>query len=127
MQATKSVNGAILWSNMHLLFWLTLVPFATAWMGENRFSEAPVALYGVVLFMAGFAYYILAQNLVSHHGRDSLLAKAIGRDLKGKISIAIYALAIPLGIYLPVIACALYVGVAILWLIPDRRIEDRIG
>lgn len=127
MQAVKSVNGAILWSNMHLLFWMTLIPFTTAWMGENNFSEAPVALYGVVLFMSGLAYYILAHNLINHHGRDSLLAKAIGEDFKGKISLAIYAVAIPLGIFLPAIACALYVGVAILWLVPDRRIENRIG
>lgn len=126
LQAVKSVSGGVLWSNMHLLFWLSLIPFATAWMGENEFGPIPVALYGIVLFMAGCAYYILAHMLILHLGRESVLAKALGEDLKGKISIIIYAIAILLAIFYPLAACALYVAVAILWLIPDRRIEKQI-
>jgi TMEM175 potassium channel family protein len=122
-QAVRHVNGRILWANLHLLFWLSLFPFVTAWMGENHFASWPVALYGLVFLFAGGAYFILARTLISHHGRDSILAKALGRDFKTKISLTLYALAIPLAFVRPWIACALYVVVAVMWLIPDRRIE----
>ena len=124
-QAVQRVNGRILWANLHLLFWLSLIPSVTAWMGENHFTAWPVALYGLVLFCAGLAYFLLAQALITHHGTDSFLAHALGRDLKGRISLAIYAIAIPLAFLNPWISCALYVLVAIIWFIPDRRIEKR--
>jgi uncharacterized membrane protein len=127
MQAVQRVNGAILWSNMHLLFWLSLTPFATAWMGANHFASWPVALYGFVLLCAGIAYYILAQKLISLHGKQSTIAAALGSDFKGKISIVFYAVAIPLAFFIPLAACALYVLVAAIWLIPDRRIEKVVG
>src|SRR5689334_20190119 len=123
-QAVKHIRGSNLWANLHLLFWLSLIPFATAWMGENNFSTAPVALYGVVLWMSGLAYYILVRTLMAHHGSDSVLVTAIGRDTKGLRSLYIYSAAIPLAFVNPWIAFALYVVVAIIWLIPDRRIED---
>ncbi len=126
MQAVKTVNGGVLWANMHLLFWLSLVPFVTTWMGENNFEQWPVALYGFVLMMAGVAYYILAHSLILHHGRESLLAKALGEDFKGKISVVIYACAVPLAFVHVAISGAMYVGVAILWLVPDRRIEEKV-
>ncbi|MBD2441564.1 TMEM175 family protein [Nostoc sp. FACHB-110] len=123
LQVAKQVNGRTLWANLHLLFWLSLIPFATAWMGENHFTALPVAFYGIVLLMAAIAYFILSRTLISHHGRDSMLALAVGRDFKGKISVLIYAAAIPLAFVKPWFGCALYVLVAIMWLIPDRRIE----
>ncbi len=123
LHAASKVTGGILWANQHLLFWLSLVPFVTAWMGENHFAPTPVALYGVVLFMAACAYFILARALASHHGPDSRIARAIGEDFKGKISVAIYAIAILLAFYLPAAAGILYALVAIMWLVPDRRIE----
>lgn len=123
LQAVRYVNGTVLWSNLHLLFWLSLIPFVTAWMGEHSFSGIPVALYGVVLFLAAVAYYILSQVLIAHHGKDSTLAIALGKDFKGKISIGIYAVAILLSWFAPWFSCLLYVLVAIMWLIPDRRIE----
>jgi uncharacterized membrane protein len=123
LQAVTHVNGSILWANLHLLFWLSLIPFVTAWMGENHFASWPVALYGVVLLLAACAYYILTRALIAHHGRRSTLAFAIGRDLKGKISPVLCLAAIPLAFLNPSLACALYVIVAIMWLIPDRRIE----
>jgi uncharacterized membrane protein len=123
LQVVRRVNGPILWANLHLLFWLSLVPFVTSWMGENPFAAWPVALYGVPLLLAGIAYYILARTLIAHHGQDSPLAIALGQDFKGKISVVIYALAIPLAFVNTWFACALYVVVAIMWLVPDRRIE----
>ncbi len=126
LHAVKLVNGPILWANLHLLFWLSLVPFVTAWMGENHFSGLPVALYGVVLIMAAIAYYILSRALIAHHGSDSLLANAVGSDFKGKISVVIYALAIPLSFVNQWLAFGLYVAVAAIWFIPDRRIEKTI-
>ena len=123
LQAAHQINGPALWANLHLLFWLSLTPFVTAWMGENHFAALPVATYGVVLLLAGFAYFILARVLIAHHGADSALARAIGSDLKGKLSLGIYGLAIPLAFASPGAACALYVAVAVMWLIPDRRIE----
>jgi len=126
LHAAREVNGRILWANLHLLFWLSLVPFTTAWMGENHFAEVPVALYGGVLLMAGCAYYVLAHALVAHHGADSTLAKAFGADFKGKISVALYAAAIPLAFAATWIALAIYVAVALMWLVPDRRIEKAL-
>ncbi|MBI4963005.1 MAG: DUF1211 domain-containing protein [Desulfomonile tiedjei] len=126
LQAIKHVDGRVLWANLHLLFWLSLVPFATGWMGETKFAARPVALYGAVLLLAGVAYYILTRSLLSLHGRDSVLASALGRDFKGKVSVVIYAVAIPLAFVNSWLACALYVLVAITWLIPDRRIEKTL-
>ncbi len=123
LQATRHVNGAILWANLHLLFWLSLFPFGTAWMGENHFATLPVALYGVLLLSAAIAYFILTLTLVAHHGKDSTLAIALGRYFKGKLSVAIYAVAIPLAFVQSWLACGLYILVAAIWLIPDRRIE----
>ncbi|MGH9816279.1 MAG: TMEM175 family protein [Candidatus Acidiferrales bacterium] len=127
LQATQHVNGATLWANLHLLFWLSLVPFTTAWMGENHLEAWPVALYGIVLMLAAVAYFILTQALIRLHGSGSTLATSIGSDRKGKISIVIYAAAIPVAFAQPSIACASYVFVAIMWLIPDRRIERRVA
>lgn len=127
LHAVQRVNGRILWANLHLLFWLSLVPFVTAWMGENHFARWPVALYGVVLLFASIAYFILARALISLHGQDSALGTALGRDFKGQISTAIYAVAIPLALLRWWVACALYVLVAIMWLVPDRRIEKTLS
>ena len=127
LHATQRVNGATLWANLHLLFWLSLIPFTTAWMGENHFDSWPVAIYGMVLLSAGVAYFILTKALINLHGHGSTLATSIGNDRKGKISIAIYAAAIPLAFAQPWIAGACYVVVAIMWLIPDRRIEKKLG
>jgi len=123
-QAVRQVNGQVLWANMHLLFWLSLVPFVTAWLGRTEFAAWPAAAYGVVMLMAGFAYYLLAHALIAHHGRESVLAKALGSDFKGKISVVLYAIAIPSAFVHPLIACGLYVLVAVIWLVPDRRIES---
>ena len=123
LHAVKHVNGRVLWANLHLLFWLSLVPFVTAWMGENHFGSWPVFLYGSVLLLAAIAYFILAHALVSLHGKDSVIATALGADFKGKVSIVIYAVGISLSLVKWWIAFALYVFVAIMWLIPDRRIE----
>ena len=127
LQATQHVSGGILWANLGLLFWLSLVPFTTAWLGENDLKPWPVALYGVVLLFAGTAYFILTKALLAHHGRDSALAASIGRDTKGKMSIVVYAVAIPLSFLRPWIACVGYVMVAIMWLIPDPRIEKTLA
>ncbi len=123
IHAVKHVNGGVLWANLHLLFWLSLVPFVTAWMGENYFAPWCVALYGMVLLFASIAYFILTRALISLHGRESLLARAVGRDYKGQISTVIYLVAIPLALVKSWLACALYITVAIMWLVPDRRIE----
>lgn len=123
MHAVQKVNGGILWANLHLLFWLSLIPFVTGWLGENHFAELPMALYGVVLLMAAIAYFILQNRILAVQGKDSLLAKALGKDLKGKASPIIYIVAIIASFYSPWIAGALYILVALLWLIPDKRIE----
>ncbi|HET9177332.1 MAG TPA: TMEM175 family protein [Terriglobia bacterium] len=123
LHATQRVSGSTLWANLHLLFWLSLVPFTTAWMGENHFTPWPVALYGMVLLLAAIAYFILTQRLIVLHGRSSTLATSIGSDVKGRISIAIYAAAIPLAFAQTSISEACYIIVAVMWLIPDRRIE----
>jgi uncharacterized membrane protein len=126
LQATKSINGGILWANLHLLFWLSLAPFATAWLGQNFRASEPVALYGVVLLFAGIAYFILTRCLIRLHGEDSALAHSIGRDRKGTISVIAYAIAIPLAFVRPWIACCLYILVAAMWLCPDPRIEKSL-
>jgi len=123
-QAVEHVNGKILWANMHLLFWLSLIPFTTAWMGENHFAAMPVALYGVVLLFAASAYFILSKILLTHHSRNSLIAKALKNDLKDRLSVVLYASAILLALTMPLLACSIYILVAILWLIPDKRIEN---
>ncbi len=125
--AVHHVNGATLWANLHLLFWLSLVPFVTGWVGTSHFARLPVAAYGAVLLGAGTAYYILTRVLLRIHARDSLLAKALGKDVKGKISVALYAVAIVFAFVQPLISCALYVVVAAIWLCPDPRVEKLIG
>ena len=122
-QVVEQVNGAVLWANLHLLFWLSLVPFVTAWMGENHFAAAPVALYGVVLLGSGCAYYILVRLLLGSHAHDSLLARAMGNDFKGRVSIWIYIAAIAVAFRWPWLAGMCYCAVSIIWLVPDRRIE----
>lgn len=126
-QAARRVNGTALWANLHLLFWLSLFPFVTGWMGENHYASAPVAVYGLVLLMAAVAYAILVRVLMAEEGRDSLVAQAIGRDFKGNISIVLYLAAIGLAFVLPWLSLSLYALVALIWLIPDRRIETRIA
>jgi uncharacterized membrane protein len=126
LQATESVSGTILWANLHLLFWLSLAPFATAWMGQNHLAPAPVAFYGFILLSAGIAYFILTKSLVAHHKKDSALALSVGRDRKGVLSIAIYMLAIPLAFVRTWAAYLCYVLVAVMWLLPDPRIEKAV-
>jgi uncharacterized membrane protein len=125
-QATEHVNGAVLWANLHLLFWLSLVPFITTWMGENHFTAFPTSVYGFVLLMAAIAYTILQRSILKQEGPHSKLAQALGSDLKGKISPVLYLSAIPLAFLHPVIADAIYVTVAVMWLVPDRRIETHL-
>ena len=127
LHAARHVDGRILWANLHLLFWLSLVPVVTAWMGHNDFAATPVALYGVVMLLAGCAYYLLARSLLTHHGAESPFAKALGSDTKGKASLAIYAAAIPLAYVSRWIALALYVAVAAWWLVPDRRFAKAVA
>ena len=127
MQSVKHVNGAILWANTHLLFWLSLVPFVTGWSGENHFAPLTVAAYSFVLLMAGIAYYILSRALIAHHGKDSTLAQAIGDDFKGKVSVVSYVVAIIAALWFPLLALSLITLVAAIWLVPDRRIEKVMG
>jgi uncharacterized membrane protein len=127
LQASQRVDGRVLWANLHLLFWLSLIPFVTGWTGENEFAAWPVALYGVVLLFAAIAYFILTRALIALHGRDSALATAVGRDFKGKVSVVGYAVAIPLALVSSWLAYGLYVLVAVMWLIPDRRIERTLA
>jgi len=127
LQAIKQVDGRVLWANLHLLFWLSLVPFMTGWTGENKFAPWPVALYGTVLLFAAIAYFILTRALIALHGRESVLAAALGRDFKGKVSVVIYAAAIPLAFLSSWLAFGLYSLVAIIWLVPDRRIEKLLA
>lgn len=126
LHAVKSINGKVLWANLHLLFWLSLIPFVTGWMGENHFSKWPVVFYGIVLIMNAVAYTILSKTLIHHHGKNSLLSQALGNDLKGKISIAIYATAIASAFVNAWIGLALYFVVAAIWLVPDKRIESKL-
>ena len=125
LQAANSVSGGVLWANLHLLFWLSLFPFGTAWMGENHFDPVPTAAYGVVLLAAAIAYYLLQRTIVALDGPDSALAAALGRDLKGKISPVLYAVAVPAAFVNRWISVGLYVAVAVLWFVPDRRLELR--
>ena len=127
LQATKKINGVILWANLHLLFWLSLVPFVTNWMGETHNAPLPTAAYGGVLFASAVAFTILVRAIVAHDGRDSMLGQALGGDQKGKLSLVLYAAAIPLAFLRPWIADLLYVAVALIWLAPDPRIEKRIA
>lgn len=126
LQAVEQIDGRSLWANLHLLFWLSLIPFVTAWMGENDFASWPVALYGVVLLLAAIAYTILVQSLLALHDKNAALATALGSDFKGKISILAYLLAIPAAFVDPRLACAVYIVVALMWLVPDRRIEKTL-
>ena len=125
-QAAKHVNSPILWTNLHLLFWLSLIPFVTGWMGENNFAQLPVLFYGIVLIMAAFAYYLMTLALLANHEKDSALVIAIGNDFKGKISLVLYAAAILLSYGNALIALAIYAGVAVMWFIPDQRIEKTL-
>jgi len=123
MHTVKRVNGAILWANLHLLFWLSLIPFATAWNGDQHFAAFPMMIYGIILLMNGVAYYILQGIIIKHQGKESLLAKAIGKDYKGKSSPMLYLVAILIANYYPAIAGGIYIVVALMWLVPDKRIE----
>ena len=126
MQLITNINGTVLWPNLHLLFWLSLVPFGTAWMGENNFAELPVALYAFILMMAGIAYHILEKSLIAIEGQNDKLGDALGNDRKGKFSVLLYLLAIPLAFMNAWLGVALIIGVAGMWLIPDRRIEKKV-
>jgi len=126
LQAAHKINGAVLWTNIHLLFWLSLFPFVTGWMGENNFTTIPVALYGAVSFMAGIAYYFLAHCLTDLHGKDSSFAKALGKDKKGKISVVIYGIGIGLCFVHPLLGVSLYFLVSVIWFVPDKRFERKI-
>jgi uncharacterized membrane protein len=126
LHASQRVTGGILWANLALLFCLSLAPFTTAWMGQNDYAPLPVALYGVMLLSAGIAYSILTKKLIAHHGKDSVLATSIGNDWKGSVSVLVYAAAIPLSFLKPWLACTGYVFVAVMWLVPDPRIERRV-
>ena len=123
LHAVHHINGRALWANLHLLFWLSLVPFVTGWVNENHFAAVPVALYGVVLLMSAVGYYLFERILIAHHTKDSPLARAVGKDLKGVVSLFIYVAAIALAFVNPWVSCALYIFVAIMWFIPDPRIE----
>ncbi len=127
LHAAGRITGRNLWGNLHLLFWLSLIPFVTSWMGENHFAPLPVALYGAILLCAACAYWLLQRSLIKAEGPDCQLARAVGRDWKGKLSPIIYATAIALALVQPLISCALYVVVAVVWLVPDPRIERTIG
>ena len=127
LHATSKINGKIMWANLHLLFWLSLVPFLTAWMGQNAFASLPTALYGGVLLLASISYWILQAEIIAEEGPNSKLAVAVGRDRKGKFSSALYAAGIALACFRPWIAQLLYVSVALIWLVPDRRIETKIA
>ncbi|HEX8088827.1 MAG TPA: TMEM175 family protein [Blastocatellia bacterium] len=127
LRVTEKINGKILWANLHLLFWLSLVPFVTGWMGENHFASLPTAVYGVVLLMAAIAYTILQTVIIAQEGADSVLAKAVGKDNKGKLSMVLYAAAIPSAFIHQWISDAIYIFVALVWLIPDRRIESKLS
>lgn len=123
LRATKSINGAIMWANMHLLFWLSLVPFVTAWLGEHAGETWPTAIYGIALFMPGLAFRFLVTAIIAHHGRNSVIAGAIGNDIKGFASLFLYLAGIVFAFFFPWVSYALYAGVALVWFIPDRRVE----
>jgi uncharacterized membrane protein len=125
--AVRTVSGRVLWANLHLLFWLSLIPFITAWMGEHEFASVPVAIYGLDLLLAAFAYFVLLRALIAAPGQTHSLADVVGNDIKGKLSIVVYLVAAPLALVLPLVAFALYVVVAVAWIIPDRRMERSMG
>ncbi len=127
IQAARVVDGRVLWANLHLLFWLSLFPFGTAWMGERSFASVPTALYGVPLVMAAIAYFLLVRALIAAPGQTETLARAIGSDVKGKGSIVVYLVAIPIALVAPLVSFGLYVAVAVLWFVPDRRMERALG
>jgi uncharacterized membrane protein len=127
LHTTETITGKMLWANLHLLFWLSLIPFVTAWVGESQFAAAPMSMYGVVLLMSAIAYFILQREILKKQGKDSLLAKAVGKDVKGKMSPVLYAIAIPCAFISPWISGSIYIFVALMWLVPDKRIEDRIN
>jgi uncharacterized membrane protein len=127
LHAVKNVSGGVLWANLHLLFWLSLFPFVAGWMGENHFAPLPTALYGVVLALAGIAYWILVHCIITNEGQGSLVAKAVGKDFKGVISVVVYAVAVPLAFVNVWLAQIGYIAIALLWLIPDRRIEKTLS
>ena len=127
LHLTDRINGGILWANLHLLFWLSLVPFATGWMGENHFAALPTAVYGAVPLCSGIAYWILERAIIAHQGPDSKLAAAVGNDTKATVSTVLYASAIPLAFVRPWISAAIYVFVALMWLVPDKRIESKVN
>jgi len=127
LHAVEEVSGSILWANLHLLFWLSLIPFVTAWTGENHFETAPTIAYGIVLFMCAMAYSLLVRRLIQHHDKNAALAEAIGDDRKGKMSIVLYLVGIAVSWFAAWLGFLVYVGVAIMWLIPDRRIEKKVG
>jgi uncharacterized membrane protein len=126
LHAASQVNGKVLWANLHLLFWLSLVPFVTGWMGENHFAPLPTAFYGIVLLFSGLAYTVLERTLIAQEGPGSKLAAAVGKERKGKLSLALYAVAIPLAFVNEWISDAIYIAVALIWLVPDPRIESRL-
>jgi uncharacterized membrane protein len=126
LHAAEHVTGGILWANLVLLFWLSMVPFTTAWIGQTNYAPVPVAVYGVMLLFAGISYFVLTKALINRHGKDSLLARSIGSDWKGAVSVLLYIVAIPLSFWKAAVACGIYVLVAILWLVPDPRIEKAI-
>ena len=124
--AVERVNGSILWRNLHLLFWLSQMPFATGWMGENHFAPVPTAVYGLVLLMSGVAYFVLVRAILAHHGQDSRVAMALGRDFKGKVSVLLYVVAVPMAFVNRWVAYSIYVLVALVWFVPDKRIEGHL-
>ena len=126
MKATDRIGGGVLWANLHLLFWLSLVPFAAGYLGENHFAAAPTAFYGIILLMSGLAYSILVRSLLAHHGAESALARALGRDRTGGLSLLLYAVAVAVSFRVPLLANLIYVAVAIIWLVPDSRIEREL-
>jgi uncharacterized membrane protein len=127
IHAVHEISGGVLWANLHLLFWLSLIPFVTGWMGENHFATVPVAAYGAILFMCAIAYTLLVRSLISHHDENKALAEAIGTDMKGWLSLVLYLAGIALAFVHAWLGFAIYIGVALIWFIPDRRIEDRIA
>ncbi len=126
LHSAEKISGSVLWANLHLLFWLSLVPFVTAWMGENQFASDTIALYGIILLMAAIAYIILQHFIIAANGKNSLLSNAVGKDLKGKISLVFYLIAIPFSFFVPAVSGSLYIIVALIWLVPDKRIERTI-
>jgi uncharacterized membrane protein len=127
LHTAKTVNGLVLWANLHLLFWISLFPFGTAWVGDTQFAPIPVAVYGVLLSLAGVAYYSLVRALIRTPGQTPALAAAIGRDVKGKVSTVLFLVAIPIALVAPVLALAIYVATVVIWIVPDRRMERAIG